>query len=143
MNFLDFVQHNSNLKTSVINLNESFRVNDVDKAHNLMLSLFTKKMSEYIVINFGWIDMTVAGKKMKSRCFLCINRQDKSTKSFTLNYLINGESSEVYSISFFNVNGTTDLLFKQNELKSILTIDTLGTSVAYFIPIICYIVTFH
>jgi DNA replication protein DnaC len=54
--------------------------------------------------------------------------------------LINGESSEVYSISFFNTTGTTDLLFKQTELKSILTIDTLGTSVAYFIPIICYVV---
>ncbi len=140
MNFLDFVQHKNNLERSSVILNEAFKTSDVDKAHDLMLGLFTKKMVDHAVFNFGWIDMTVSGKKMKSRCFICFNHQDKSTVSFTLNYLINGESSEVYSISFFDKIGTTALLFKQNEFKSILTIDTLGTSVAYFIPIICHVI---
>ena len=133
MNFLDFVQHKNNLEKSSCILTEAFKTSDVDKAHDLMLGLFAKKMVEYTVFNFGWINMTISGNKMKSRCFICVNKQDKSMKSFTLNYLINGESSEVYSISFYDKTGTTALLFKQNEFKSILTIDTLGTSVAYFI----------
>lgn len=140
MNFLDFVQCKSNLEKSSVILNEAFKTSDVDKAHNLMLALFTKKMVDYTVFNFGWINMTIGGKKMKSRCFICVNKQDKSMKSFTLNYLINGESSEVYSISFFDQPQTSEFLFWRTELKSILTIDTLGTSVAYFIPIICYVI---
>ena len=52
MNFLDFVQCKSNLEKSLVILNEAFKTSDVDKVHNLMLALFTKKMVDYTRTKF-------------------------------------------------------------------------------------------
>ena len=50
MNFLDFLNKK---KTNAI-LTESFNTKDLDKVHNLMLSIFKKKIDPKTVILFPW-----------------------------------------------------------------------------------------
>lgn len=134
MNFLDFVSK----KNNDIVLLESFKTSDLDKANKLILNIFKKKIDPKTVL-LGWKEQSVSSKTMKSCYFM--SYINKSLRAFCLNYLLESESAEVYSISFFDKKATDLLLFSnQSKIKSVLTIDTLGTSVAYFIPIICSIV---
>jgi hypothetical protein len=134
MNFLDFVSK----KNNDVVLLESFKTSDLDKANKLILNIFKKKIDPKTVL-LGWKEQSVSSKTMKSCYFM--SYINKSLRAFCLNYLLESESAEVYSISFFDKKATDLLLFSnQSKIKSVLTIDTLGTSVAYFIPIICSIV---
>lgn len=139
MNFLEFIQLRENNKRSSNNINESFKISDTDKAHDLMLSIFRKKISNR-VFKWDWLDTTVDGQQMRSFYFIDLGNAD-APKVWALNYLVESEIAEVYSISFFDINASSEFLWgNSTNIKSNLTINTLGTSVAYFIPIICHIV---
>ena len=135
MNFLDFLNKK---KTNTI-LTESFNTKDLDKAHNLMLSIFKKKIDQRTVILFPWYLETLGGREMNS-CYFA-SYIDGSFRVFSINYKIEDDSANAFSISFFDAKATHDLLFSpKGKAKVTLEIETLGTSVAYFIPIICHIV---
>ena len=135
MNFLDFLNKK---KTNTI-LTESFNTKDLDKAHNLMLSIFKKKIDQRTVILFPWYLETLGGREMNS-CYFG-SYIDGTFRVFSINYKIEDDSANAFSISFFDSKATTDLLFgPKGKAKVTLEIETLGTSVAYFIPIICHIV---
>ena len=135
MNFLDFLNKK---KTNTI-LTESFNTKDLDKAHNLMLSIFKKKIDQRTVILFPWYLETLGGREMNS-CYFA-SYIDGAFRVFSINYKIEDDSANAFSISFFDSKATTDLLFgPKGKAKVTLEIETLGTSVAYFIPIICHIV---
>lgn len=135
MNFLDFLNKK---KTNTI-LTESFNTKDLDKAHNLMLSIFKKKIDQKTVILFPWYLETLGGREMNS-CYFA-SYIDGAFRVFSINYKIEDDSANAFSISFFDAKATNDLLFSpKGKAKVTLEIETLGTSVAYFIPIICHIV---
>ena len=135
MNFLDFLNKK---KTNTI-LTESFNTKDLDKAHNLMLSIFKKKIDQRTVILFPWYLETLGGREMNS-CYFA-SYIDDSFRVFSINYKIEDDSANAFSISFFDAKATNDLLFSpKGKAKVTLEIETLGTSVAYFIPLICHIV---
>ena len=135
MNFLDFLNKK---KTNAI-LTESFNTKDLDKAHNLMLSIFKKKIDQKTVILFPWYLETLGGREMNS-CYFA-SYIDDAFRVFSINYKIEDDSANAFSISFFDAKATNDLLFSpKGKAKVTLEIETLGTSVAYFIPIICHIV---
>ena len=135
MNFLDFLNKK---KTNTI-LTESFNTKDLDKAHNLMLSIFKKKIDQRTVILFPWYLETLGGREMNS-CYFA-SYIDGAFRVFSINYKIEDDSANAFSISFFDSKATNDLLFSpKGKAKVTLEIETLGTSVAYFIPIICHIV---
>ena len=135
MNFLDFLNKK---KTHTI-LTESFNTKDLDKAHDLMLKIFKKKIDPRTVILFPWYRETLGGREMKS-CYFS-SYIDGTLRVFSINYRIEDDSANAFSISFFDPKATNDLLFKpKGKAKVTLEIETLGTSVAYFIPIICHIV---
>lgn len=135
MNFLDFLNKK---KTNAI-LTESFNTKDLDKAHNLMLSIFKKKINQRTVILFPWYLETLGGREMNS-CYFA-SYIDSAFRVFSINYKIEDDSANAFSISFFDSKATNDLLFSpKGKAKVTLEIETLGTSVAYFIPIICHIV---
>ena len=137
MNFKEFLNQKKNRIENEQSLNEAFSTNKIDKVHELMLSIFQKKISSK-VLPWDWLNTTIDGQEMKSYYFIWL---DKNPKVWSLNYLINSKSSEVYSISFFNEETSRKFLFgNENNYKATLNINTLGTSVAYFIPIICSIV---
>ena len=135
MNFLDFLNKK---KTNTI-LTESFNTKDLDKAHNLMLSIFKKKIDQRTVILFPWYLETLGGREMNS-CYFA-SYIDGAFRVFSINYKIEDDSANAFSISFFDAKATNDLLFSpKGKAKVTLEIETLGTSVAYFIPLICHIV---
>ena len=135
MNFLDFLNKK---KTNAI-LTESFNTKDLDKAHKLMLSIFKKKITSKTVMLFPWHAETLGGREMQS-CYFGSYIND-TIRVFSINYRIEDDSANAFSISFFDPKASNDLLFgRRGKAKVTLEIETLGTSVAYFIPIICYIV---
>ena len=135
MNFLDFLNKK---KTHTI-LTESFNTKDLDKAHDLMLKIFKKKIDPRTVMLFPWYRETLGGREMKS-CYFS-SYIDGTLRVFSINYRIEDDSANAFSISFFDPKATNDLFFKpKGKAKVTLEIETLGTSVAYFIPIICHIV---
>ena len=135
MNFLDFVSKKNNDAV----LLESFKTSDLDKVHRLLRSIFKKKIDPRTVILFPWYLENLDGREMKS-CYFGSYR-DATFRVFSINYKIEDDSANVFSISFFDPKATNDLFFKhKGKAKVTLEIETLGTSVAYFIPIICHIV---
>lgn len=135
MNFLDFINKKNTNKI----FTESFNTKDLDKAHDLMLSIFKKKIDPRTVMLFPWYHETLGDRQMKS-CYFSSYR-DGTLRSFSINYKIEDDSANAFSISFFDPKATNDLFFKpKGKAKVTLEIETLGTSIAYFIPIICHIV---
>lgn len=135
MNFLDFINKQNNNKI----FTESFNTKDLDKAHDLMLTIFKKKIDPRTVMLFPWYLETLGGREMKS-CYFSSYR-DGTLRVFSINYKIEDDSANAFSISFFDPKATNDLFFKpKGKAKVTLEIETLGTSIAYFIPIICHIV---
>ena len=135
MNFLDFLNKKNNNKI----FTESFNTKDLDKAHRLMLDIFKKKIDRRTVMLFPWQNETLGDRQMKS-CYFSVYK-DGTMRVFSINYKIEDDSANAFSISFFNPKATTDLFFKpKGTAKVTLELETLGTSVAYFIPLICHIV---
>ena len=135
MNFLDFINKKNNNKI----FTESFNTKDLDKAHRLMLDIFKKKIDRRTVMLFPWQNETLGDRQMKS-CYFSVYR-DGTMRVFSINYKIEDDSANAFSISFFNPKATSDLFFKpRGTAKVTLELETLGTSVAYFIPLICHIV---
>ena len=135
MNFLDFLNKKNNNKI----FTESFNTKDLDKAHRLMLDIFKKKIDRRTVMLFPWQNETLGDRQMKS-CYFSVYR-DGTMRVFSINYKIEDDSANAFSISFFNPKATADLFFKpKGTAKVTLELETLGTSVAYFIPLICHIV---
>lgn len=135
MNFLDFL----NKKKTTTILTESFNTKDLDKVHNLMLSIFKKKIDSRTVILFPWYQETLGDREMKS-CYFA-SYINGTLRVFSINYRIEDDSANAFSISFFDSKATNAVLFNpKGKAKVTLEIETLGTSVAYFIPIICHIV---
>lgn len=135
MNFLDFINKKNTNKI----FTESFNTKDLDRVHQLMLTIFKKKINTRTVILFPWYQEILGERQMKS-CYFASYR-DATLRVFSINYRIEDDSANAFSISFFDPKATNDLLFKpKGKAKVTLEIETLGTSVAYFIPIICHIV---
>ena len=138
MNFLEFLQQKQNFQTRKDAVNEAFKASNVDKAHELMLNIFKKKISPK-VFGWDWLDTVMDGKEMRSYYF--IDLTDGKSKVWSLNYLVDDRTSEVYSISFYDEKTSHDFLWTdKTNFTAKLVISTLGTSVAYFIPIICDVV---
>ena len=142
MNFLEFVKKKNQISECSAILTEAFKSSDVDEAHKLMLELFNKKIHGKTIIDNAPQDTVIDGKNCKS--FLFIRTEDyKTFDSFMLNYLVSGKSSAVYSVDIFDKEGTHELLFVSGKAKSNISLYTLGSSIVYFIPIICNIMNEH
>ena len=135
MTFLEFL----NKKAQEEKINEGFKSSDLKKAHELMLSLFKKNISNTVVMDPT--SRTVMVNDQKCEAFLFMQLDGVKVKfAWCLNYLSDGNSNEVYSIDFFDGKGIEDMMWGSGVTKSVLSIYTLGSSIAYFIPIICHVV---
>lgn len=140
MTFLDFLNRKNNSESDVENILESFKSSDVAKAHELMLSIFKKKISGgKIIYDKNPVTTKIGIDNCESFTFMRVNGT-AITNMWTINYLKSDNSNEVYSIDFFGQNESNEILFGSGKAKANLSIYTLGSSVAYFIPIICHVV---
>ena len=143
MTFLEFLQNKQNTalnESKIEAITEGFKSSDVDKAHKLMLSIFRKKIGGGKIL----YDKTpITTKKDSDICesfdFYRLNGP-VITHLWLINYLKNGNSNEVYSIDFFNEDTANEIIFNSGKAEANLTIYTLGSSIAYFIPVICHVI---
>lgn len=135
MNFLEFIQHKNENAAQLQVLNEAFKDSELGKAKDLIVSLLEKESGMKIVC-MGQFDLEIEDKPYYTELFMVINK-GKFQSLFTFNWRNTGKgSTEVYSISFFRDFGA----FLEGTGKSVLTIETMGSSIVYFLPVISYIV---
>lgn len=136
--FLDFVKEKKASDMNVAVINEAFSLDDVSKAHELMLDLFNKKLNGR-VIQLSPVQLTTAGHGCMSLTYV-VTTNNKIDVVWNINYLMSGGSAEVYSVDIFDAEQGVKMLFGDGNAKSATTINTLGQSVAYFLPLIIDIV---
>lgn len=135
--FLDFVNEQKENNKKLQLLNEAFKTADVDNAIELIEKVLKKHINGLLPL-VDYVETVIDGKNCMSKQFMVLDKTDwAKTSVFQLNWLLDGQSAEVYSIDFF-ADGS-DLIWT-GRAKSDLTIKTLGTSVAYFLPIIWTVV---
>ena len=140
MTFLDFLNKQSNEVNESKAVLEGFKSSDVAKAHELMLNIFNKKISGgKILYDKNPVTTNIGNYNCESFTFMKVDGT-KISNMWTINYLKNDDSNEVYSIDFFDSKSTNEILFGSGVAKANLSIYTLGSSIAYFIPIICHVV---
>lgn len=140
MTFLDFLNRKNNSESDVENILESFKSSDVAKAHELMLSIFKKKISGgKIIYDKNPVTTKIGTDNCESFTFMLVNGTT-ITNMWNINYLKSDNSNEVYSIDFFDSKSANEILFGSGIARANLSIYMLGSSVAYFIPIICHVV---
>lgn len=133
MNFLEFVEKRKSNNQNKVIITEGFKNSDLGKAQKLILSMLRKNTGETI-LSLGNFELEISKEDCTSELFVCA--KSKNPICFTLNWLNDGKSSQIYSVSFFkNMN-----VFFDGRGKSDLTIESFGCSVAYLIPIISYII---
>lgn len=145
MNFLDFINKKNSIKANRGVVNEGLLTKDIEAANDLMLSLFKKKISKNVVLDKTCMSTSLRRKKdtkeVASVSFIYFDlTRTHINMMWTLNYLVSDASQDVYSIDFFTGDQAEKLVFGNGNAITALTIYTLGQSVAYFIPLIVYIV---
>ena len=138
MNFLEFLQNNEANNAKYQKINEAYKNAELGKATELITSLL-KKDTGLNIVSLNKFDVEIDNNPYVSEVFLAYKggKAIEAVSVFTFNWRDTGKSSsEVYSISFYD----TLEVFLNGSGKAKLTIETLGSSVVYFIPVIAYII---
>lgn len=146
MNFLDFIKAKDRLNENKQIISEALDNSNVKENHNIIFNILKEKVDNTVIMLPDMISTLLDNNLAKTQSFLIL-KSDKKIKSsyhinmmININYIINSKSNAVYSIDFFNTSHSNELLFGSGIAKSDLTIYTLGQSIAYFLPVIAYIV---
>lgn len=139
MNFLEFInQRNINN-----NIYENLKSKNDDRILQLIISLVKKKIDGEVVLwNKDPIEVKISNKQYLSYMFLHI-KSKKIETVFSLNFLQENNANQIFSIDFFDKTNSGSLLFGDGKSSSNLSIYTLGSSIAYFIPIISKLCNTH
>ena len=132
MNFLEFINKRKSNDINKQAITEAFKNTDLDKARELIVSLLNKETDKRIC-SLGNFDIEIDGEDYTSELFICGERDVNIC--FTFNWLNSGRSSMVYSISFYHKLEP----FLSGRGIADLTINTMGASIAFFIPIIGHV----
>lgn len=131
-NFLNFL----NYRKQIHNLNEGFSEKTLSKAQDAINKILSKHLN--ILPLVGYVNTTIDKTKCITYQYMIFkNNSYKETYVLHINWTTSGDNYEVYSIDFFN---SSDILYDYNA-KASLSIYTLGSSIIYFLPIICDVLT--
>lgn len=133
MTFLEFLECKNE------NIHEAFKESDLDKAIKLISNLITKETNIKIV-NLGVMNIVRGGKNFNSYLLCTLNSDSKFDKLLTIDFLESDKSQIPYSFAFYNKESLEKILWgedKEQSVSSVLSVYTLGSSIIYFIPIIC------
>lgn len=131
--FLEFLEQKNNIKNSMVS--EAFASKDIDNVIDKINKLLGKHINGLIPL-VGFVNTIIGKDKFYSKQYIVMGNTPKDSSCFYINWLRSGNSMMPYSISFFK---NTDVLLSGNA-KANLEIDTLGSSIVYFLPIIWTIV---
>ena len=128
------------MKTSFLNFLESrnqfiveaFNSKDIDKAFEHIDNVL-KKHIDGLVPLVGYVKTKQGSSEYYSKQYMIVSKKNPENSSmFQINFSQSGDTSDVYSIDFFN---DMELLFN-GKAKANLSLYTLGSSIVYFLPII-------
>lgn len=136
MTFLEFLECKNE------NIHEAYKESDLDKAISMIANLLSKETNTRVV-NIGTID-TIRGGKDFTSYMLCIsNETGQFDKMLTIDFLKSDNSRVPYSFAFYNKDAVNKVLWgddKDQSIKSVLSVYTLGASIVYFIPIMSRVI---
>lgn len=136
MTFLEFLECKNE------NIHEAYKESDLDKAINLIANLLSKETNTRVV-NLGTIDIIRGGKDFTSYMLCISNETSKFEKMLTIDFLKSDNSRVPYSFAFYNKDAVNKVLWgddKDQSIKSVLSVYTLGASIVYFIPIMSRVI---
>jgi SpoVK/Ycf46/Vps4 family AAA+-type ATPase len=138
MNFLEFVNKKKQEIADNERFNESFNEKDVDKAMHLIAKLLNNHLGKSVAtIHYcSDFDIIIDKKPMLAMRFLVNFNSGKKLESFDINFLRAGSSQNAYSIAYYNAEDTKKIWWGEDKAKATVVLNTLGTSVAYFVPVI-------
>ena len=93
MNFLEFVEKRNFNKQNKTIITEGFKNSDLGKAQKLILNMLRKNTGETI-ISLGNFELEIGKEDCTSELFVCA--KSKNPICFTLNWLNDGKSSQIY-----------------------------------------------
>ena len=136
MTFLEFLECKNE------NIHEAYKESDLDKAISMIANLLSKETNTRVV-NLGTID-TIRGGKDFTSYMLCISNEiGQFDKMLTIDFLKSDNSRVPYSFAFYNKDAVNKVLWgddKDQSIKSVLSVYTLGASIVYFIPIMSRVI---
>ena len=132
MNFLDFIKTNNQNKQSQAELLKMFECCQMKQANKTIVDFIKKEIEEKYIESIGLYNTKIGKDICMSELYVT---SDPSNICFSFNWLIDGKSCEVYSVSFYE--NLKPYLY--NTGKASLTINTLGQPLPYLVPLICYI----
>lgn len=136
MTFLEFLECKNE------NIHEAYKESDLDKAINLIANLLSKETNSRVV-NLGTIDIIRGGKDFTSYMLCISNETGQFNKMLTIDFLKSDNSRVPYSFAFYNKDAVNKVLWgddKDQSIKSVLSVYTLGASIVYFIPIMSRVI---
>ena len=138
MNFLDFVKNKEKNAADIKIMTEAFKDSQLGKATKLICDLL-KKETKTNIVSLNKFDIEINGNPYISEVFMSYTNSGSNVALngiFSFNWRNTGRgSTEVYSISFYDEFN----VFLNGSGNTKLTIETMGSSIVYFIPIIAYI----
>ena len=130
MTFLDFIQKQKQINESSISIkNLDQYIDGIDK-------ILSKHIDDLLVPLVGYVTTKTSKEEFITKQFLVVSPKDKTGQVFQINWNKSSDSVNPHSIDFFN---NMDILFNGSS-KSKLTINTLDSSLVYFLPIIWTVV---
>ena len=127
-NYLEFIEQRKR-NTAIY---EAFNDKNFDKYLSKIEELMKKHIANLIPL-VGYIETKSQDKEFISKQYIVINKKEYGDSPlFQINWVKSSNSLDPYSIDFFK---DMSLLFTAKS-KSSLTINTLGSSIIYFLPII-------
>ena len=136
-NFLQFIESKINNEQNEKILLETFSNEKIDDVISLLNDVLQKSIPNLYPIR-GFVDVVSNNENCKAKQYIVKVDQGKSYvyRMFSLNWLISGESADIYSIDFFN---NIDMFWKGTAYAP-LTLNTLGVSIATLVPLIANII---
>lgn len=129
--FLEFL----NSRKEIRNISEGFSEKNFEKIQKPIDTLLSKHIDNLLPLA-GYVNTTIDKTQCITKQYMVFSKGYKDATVFHINWAQGKDSLEVYSIDFFD---SSDILYDY-KAKSNLSIQTLGSSIVYFLPIIWSVV---
>ena len=134
MNFLDFIKTNKQNKKDKKEILETFECCNMCQANKTIVDFIKKEIKERYIESVGTYDTKIGKEHCISELYVT---SDPSNICFSFNWLVNGKTPEVYSVSFYENMKP----YLKGTGKANLTINTMGQPLPYLIPLMSYILS--
>jgi len=144
-NFLDFVNKKQLVSESFQMISEAFKKENFGKAKSAILSLLKKQITVGDPLYVGIYSLKVDGNDCESCLYTVLDKKSHATVSgFSINWLKSGKSMVPFSVAFYKKESLDALMWNGDEetvnTKAALTIDMMGASIVYYIPVISAVI---